>query len=277
MYYTFGYDEIIKNISKAVNYIYKDDFIYDKHAQQAYCDFLNVTSIFETKLNPDEIILVDFNNFKNLAPTFCQKKSDFFKENSQLLKDRLSNGFFNTVLKTLQTKNSELYDLIKFIIKAILINQLNSYTNGTTAETIGLASMDFKDEFTQNDFIELVMHQLAHMLLFIDNYTNTHVRSTQKEHMIETNLKYKLGGKHFPAYLAFHSFIVGVEVLAFRKEITGFDYIGNYHGTTKRIFKVCNEFKFSLLKNQNLFTHRGNIILNKAIALLSLLENQYIN
>lgn len=102
-----------------------------------------------------------------------------------------------------------------------------------------------------------------------------HMLHENKEKMIETNLKYKLGGNAFPAYLAFHSYIVGVEILGFRKHVMGFEYKGNYHGTTKHIVRVCNEFKRVLHNHSFLFTERGKFLLSEANVLLSKLDKEY--
>lgn len=275
MYYIFGLDEIIKSISKTTGYVYHKDFIYDDSSKKAYCKFINKSSVFESKITWDGTKIVDLNTLNLLTPKFYQMKKDFFSENSEILNKRLSDEFFKTTLNFLKEKEVVLYDLANFIIKIIFVTQLKSYTNGTTSETIGFSLMDFKDEYMEADFIELVIHQLIHMILFIDDYSDDHMLNHNKCKMIETNLKYKLGGNMFPAYLAFHSYIVGVEVLAFRKHIMGFDFNGNYHGTTKRIVKVCNEFKAALLNNKILFTKRGELILGRANSLLDNLQSEY--
>jgi hypothetical protein len=168
----------------------------------------------------------------------------------------------------LKNQSAELYRLSQLIIKVIIINQLIKYTNGTTNKTIGCASMNFKDHFEQQDFVELLIHQLTHMLLFIDDRCYQHIHPANKETMIETDLPYVLGGNHFPIHLAFHSYVVGVEVLCFRAHAIGLNYSSHCHGTTIRIIKTCQSFQDSLLKNEHLFLERGQSILHDASLLL---------
>lgn len=274
MYYLNGIDSIIKNIRQACGVSNTCD-LSSRELKNAYHVFLNKESAFEIPINWDSIEFTDFPGLVSIAPSFCARKKEFFALNSSLLSERLSSDFFTNGLLKLKKQNHELFNLAQFVIKIILINQLGSYTNGTTHETIGLSSMDFKDEFEEQDFVELVVHQLTHMILFIDDHCNTHMLSGNKEIMIDTTLKYKLGGNQFPAYIAFHSYIVGVEVLCFRESATGFEYNSVYHGSTERIIRVCTQFQNALINAKYLFTDKGQAILEKATKLFSEKSLQY--
>lgn len=275
MYYTNGIDEVINSIRYACEVSKPINNLSDMEFKNAYNVFLNKQSVFEVPINWDSILFTDFEALKCIAPTFCIKKRKFFASNSSLLMERLSGNFFHMALLKLKEQSEEIFDLAQFMIKMILINQLESYTNGTTHETIGLSSIDFKDNFEDQDFIELIVHQMTHMILFIDDFCHSHMLSADKERMIDTELKYKLGGTKFPAYIAFHSYIVGVEVLCFRKNATGFEYTGNYHGSTKRIIKICNEFQKSLTNEMHLFSPRGRSLFEKSEILFSKMTHQY--
>jgi hypothetical protein len=274
MYYINGIEEVKKSIQRACG-VTKPSNLIDTEFKCAYNKFLNSKSVFETPLSPDSILFTDFPGLKSIAPEFYARKKIFFAKNSEVLKERLSGNFFHQGLLRLKSQCLEIYNLVQFIVKVILINQLKSYTNGTTHETIGLSSIDFKDYFDEQDFIELVVHQMTHMILFIDDHYNPHMVENSKEVMIDTELQYKLGGNQFPAYLAFHSYIVGVEVLCFRQEATGFEYSGNYHGSTKRIIRVCNEFQKALAKEMNLFSTSGQLIFEKAAILFAKTSQEY--
>ncbi|GEM_PF-1541325 len=276
MYYIYGMEEIINSIKSTSELTMPINNLSNSSLRSAYHQFLNKNSIFDLPICVwDCIKYMDFDSFKRIAPSFCTEKEKFFATNSPLLIQRLSNGFFDEALLALKEQHREMFDLAQFVVKIILINQLASYTNGTTQDTIGLSSMDFKDNFGQQDFIELVVHQVTHMTLFIDDYSNEHMPSSNKAVMIDTELKYKLGGTQFPAYLAFHSYIVGVEVLAYRKKTTTLNFNGAYHGNTQRIIRVCKEFQKSLINRIDLFSPRGKSFIEKSVDLLSKMANQY--
>ncbi|MDP1574331.1 MAG: hypothetical protein Q8L78_05320 [Coxiellaceae bacterium] len=274
MYYLFGYKKLIELVKKAsASKLPVDDI---KLLGDDYKNYLNSVSVFENDINWDEIRLIDYPSLHVYANNHAEKIKVHIKENSEILKNRLRDGFFQEALTKLEESNFEIFNLAKLVIKMVLINNLNSYTNGTTADTIGLASMDFKDHFNQQDFIELVVHQMTHMYLFMDDKVFNHCDEEKKEIMIETyDIKFILGGTQFPLYLAYHSYIVGVEVLCFREETYGINGDGNYHGKTSRIFKICELFQKALILNTHHFSKRGLGIFEKSVNLFESKKKKY--
>jgi hypothetical protein len=269
MYYLNGIKDVIKIIQDTCNITCQTNDLSNKEFKRAYHKFLEENSIFEVPITWDSMKFTDFPGIKCIASKFHSQRVQFFSDNSEVLKNRLEGEFFNQGLKRLQNQSNEIYKLIQFLTKVVLINQLKSYTNGTTQETIGLCSLDFKDNFEQQDFIELLVHQMTHMILFMDDRNKSHMLEGCKEIAIETELKSKLGGNKFPVYIAFHSYIVGVEALCFRQQTTGFEFNGNYHGNSERMFKVCKIFQNALDKEMRLFTSRGQTIFEKSVKLFN--------
>lgn len=275
MYYSLN-EKAIKDTLGMLCDVKKPVKLNEDNMSKVYDEFLIKESVFERKIIPREMEIMNFETLFFIAPKFCNEKNEFFKKNSSLLESRIKNGFFHSALEDFRSQHKELYELSKFIIKAILVNHLQSYTNGTTERTIGLASMDFKDFFDSQDFVELCVHQLTHMLLFIDDRNHGHMKSCSKETLIETHvIKFALGGTAFPAYLMFHSYLVGVEILCFRNDTKGLLFKGNYHGETGRIIKVCQEFHNALKKNLNLFEDRAKLILENAFSIFERICFQY--
>ena len=95
------------------------------------------------------------------------------------------------------------------------------------------------------------------------------MQDNEKEKMIETKLKYVHGGNAFPAYIAFHSYLVGVEMLCFREATNMLEYNGAYHGDIERVLRVTKGFQESLLNNMDLFDLRGKAIIDTAIKTVS--------
>ena len=132
MYYTKGINEIISTFNKAFGLSPMKFDLSDISLKKAYYIFLKNKSVFEDYSFLDEVNFTDFQGLKKISPEFCQKKEIHFAVNSPLLMTRLSNGFFAKALSHLKKQNKELHQLVNFLIKIILINQLNSYTDGTT-------------------------------------------------------------------------------------------------------------------------------------------------
>ena len=230
----------------------------------AYNRFLAQTSIIESTIDWYEPRLVDFQGLEMYAPGFCAEKYRHFSSNSECLRSRLSSGYFDEAMKGLHEKSPEVAEIARFCVRLIVVNQLSEYTNGTTEDTIGVANFNFKDDYDKLDFQELLVHQLVHMLLFIDDSMTVHMPPAEKEFPLEVGLPFVLGGTAFPIYLAFHSYIVAVEMLAYRKHTGQWDVSPRYHRSTKRIIKIINAFGAALDPELKRFTPRGQHILVQA-------------
>jgi len=262
MYYLKGFDQAVQTICRVLAHNVMD--LSDDSLKLKYQQFLLANSVFSV-VPKQQMHIVNIEGVSTYAPSYYAKHQHQFSTNSKLLLDRLNHNFFGDSLKLLNSQSSNLYQLSDFLIKLIVINGLKTYTEGTTEDTLGLSVMDFKDSFTQQDFIELVVHQLTHMLVFLDHIDDSHIDPDVKDKMIKTELPSKLGGNLFPAYIAFHSFIVGIEILSFRHETTGLSFAGNYHGTSKRIFRVCQLFKKALDNHLHLFNLAGQCLFDLAV------------
>src|SRR3990167_10733192 len=150
MFYSRGRNEILHIINKMCGEHTGLD-IADSKLKHQYNAFIGKISVFESLVTWEDVRIVDINGLRKISPSYCSEYKEHFKKNSSLLNERIKNGFFQKALYTLKEQNLEIYTLANFIIKAILVNQLTTYINGTTDKTIGLASMDFKDEFTEQD------------------------------------------------------------------------------------------------------------------------------
>lgn len=238
----------------------------DQGLRMAYNDFLGKNSIIEVPIDWCEPRLVDFEQLQRYAPKFCAEKRHHFASNSEALRTRLSNDYFEVAFEGLRQKESGLAEIAGFCVRLIVINQLSEYTNGTTEDTLGVANFNFRDDFDELDFQELLVHQLVHMLLFIDDTLTPQMRPGCKKTPIETGLPFVLGGTAFPAYLAFHSYIVAVEMLLYRSATNQWDACPKYHRSTARVIRIIDAFKAALGPNASLFTDRGQYILSRAEA-----------
>tara|TARA_R110000868_G_scaffold162538_2_gene393888 strand:+ start:2538 stop:3374 length:837 start_codon:yes stop_codon:yes gene_type:complete len=275
MYYNFGINKILE-IIKIISGTEKQQFsLDDQEVLQKYNTYLEKNSVFDTPITWGDIKIIDLNELKTIALDFYTNKHKFFKENSPIVQQKIQSGSFHTALSELRLDNIKLYNLSKFIIRTILINQLREYTNGTTVETIGLANFDFKDNFNNEDFKELLVHQLTHMILFLDNANNKHVIDNCEETMLEVGLRYKLGGTMFPAYICFHSYLVAVEVLSHRRHLNNIDIATNCHGSTMRILTMSNHFGSAINNNLNLFTDYGRTIIAKGMSIISEITKEF--
>lgn len=274
MYYLYGYKFILNNTNLLLGFKESIFDLNNPELSSKYNIFLNDYSVFSSQINWKKPLIINFKQLKEFAFLYYQNNKQHFIPNSSILDERIKGSFFENAFKKLSDLNVDLYHLSQFFIKTIVVNHMCSYTNGTTEDTLGLSIMNFKDEFIQQDFIELIIHQLTHMFVFIDDRINSHMDENNRTYMIPTKFKFILGGNSFPAYLAFHSFVVAVEVLLFRYHTDMISFKGEYHGDSNRIKNIITEFSIQLKKYSSLFTESGQKILFDAIEKVNFLMDK---
>ncbi|MDC9620555.1 hypothetical protein PSI22_02635 [Xenorhabdus sp. XENO-7] len=257
MYYTLGYQSIIESINKAITPYYN------------YNNFIKKHSIF-THIPKQKNPLIT--TYEGALP-FCYyhliSLEKHFTKNPEKINKMINSNIFYEWLNRLEI-NNEIHNLVNRIIKIVIVNELYSYTNGTTENTIGLSSIDFKDNFNHQDFLELIFHQLTHMILFIDDISHTHMKKNDKLITVDVEgVKSIFDDKKFPIYTLFHSYIVGVEILIFRKEFFGEESSSIYHGKTDRIIKICQKMSISIENNISYFSNRSIYIFEKSKELIN--------
>ncbi|WP_340614766.1 hypothetical protein [Xenorhabdus thailandensis] len=261
MYYTLGYNSIVDSISKAMNSC--DLSFYD------YNEFIKRNSVFSDIPDKNTLLITSYEGGFPFCYDYLISLKNKFSNNSQKIEKMIKDNTFHKWLNTL-SKNAQIYRLVNKVIKMIVINKLSSYTNGTTQDTIGLAFIDFKDNFNYQDFLELIFHQLIHMILFIDDIANFHMENDTKLITIEVEgVKSVFHDNKFPLYTLFHSYIVGIEILMFRKNFFNDNSFSRYHGSTDRIIKLCRIFSIAIEKNMSFLETRSKYIFEKSKKLIN--------
>ncbi|MCW7762296.1 hypothetical protein [Photorhabdus luminescens] len=265
MYYIIGYENVLEFINKTIG-LRGTSFNY-------YNEFFIKYSVFDRIPDSDIPLITSYEGALPYCYDHLLTLKDKYTNNSAKINSMIVNNVFYEWFYTL-SKYDKIYELINRIIKIVIINKLSSYTNGTTQKTIGLASMDFKDEFDCQDFIELVFHQLTHMVLFIDDIANIHMNEDTKGIHVEVDgVKSVFGNNMFPIYLLFHSYIVGVEILSFRAQLFGLNSSAKYHGSTDRIVRLCKKMSSVIEENINMFSGRSREIFKESLHLLNVFEH----
>lgn len=211
-----------------------------------------------------------------IIPPYIKQRAELISKDdysSILINDELINNYF----KALEISCPKAALFCNKLIKIILLANLDSYIEGTSADGLGIAHIDFKNHYNQNDFNELIIHQITHMLLFIDDYIEPQIDDVNKPIQITTSIKHKRGGNKFPLYILFHSFCVGVEVLQYRVVFNTLASPINYHAQTIAAIKRCSECFHILNENSSLFTLKGKDILKKYGDIVERLSTEALN
>lgn len=245
----------------------------------SYDEILSKISSFNKKPHWRETVFLTKYQSSSIIADYIDKRANYFSPDN----------CYSTFLVE-QNKIAKCYKLFSMthpmaalfcnrLIRVILIAELHSYIEGTTADELGIAHIDFKEHFNQEDFNELIVHQITHTLLFIDDFIEPQIEDSKKQLSIETRATHKRGGHCFPLYILFHSLCVGMEILNYRINFQVSGACVNYHPATGIAIRRCKEGALILNEYARLFTSKGKKILNLYTEMLQKFtsENLYVD
>tara|TARA_R110000868_G_scaffold396846_2_gene669208 strand:- start:6732 stop:7610 length:879 start_codon:yes stop_codon:yes gene_type:complete len=273
VFYIFGVDYHLANIKKISGM--GDDCLCAESIISGYNRFLSMDSIFNDIVDWSSPEFVSFPESKQYSAKYYSEKHLYFDINIPEIDNMITSKYFSNAFSELKFENRAVFDMANLVIKVVIINRLKAYTNGTTEDALGLAVIDYKLQFNKIDFQELIFHQVIHMLTYLDDKINSHLPTHLKTDLVSSDLVHKAGGNQFPLYIIFHSYLVGVEVLLYRKKMNNLDFEGNYHGPSRRLIERCIKGRLMLDDHFDKFTEHGKMILGKAHDRLISVMNQY--
>jgi len=212
-----------------------------------------------------------------VIPSYIIHRDNYLSQKDDFSRHLINEKILHNYYLSLNKSYPKAVQFCNRLLKVILIAELDSYIEGTTAEGLGIAHLDFKNHYNQLDFNELIIHQITHMLLFIDDYIEPQVEASKKNLPIVTAAKHKRGGNSFPLYILFHSFCVGVEILDYRLRSETLNTPVNYHPGTSIAINRCKEGFSILHENMKLFTLNGRKLLKQYGDFLDELMNRIEN
>lgn len=198
-----------------------------------------------------------------IIPSYITHRDNHLSQEDDFSRHLINEKILHNYYLSLNKSCPKAVQFCNRLFKVILIAELDSYIEGTTAEGLGIAHLDFKNHYNQLDFNELIIHQITHMLLFIDDYIEPQVEASKKNLPIVTAAQHKRGGNSFPLYILFHSFCVGVEILDYRLRSGTLNTSVNYHPGTSIAIKRCKEGFSILYENMKFFTLNGRKLLKQ--------------
>ena len=272
MFFTQSYEENIQNMN--VMCLGLKSTKWNEDWDRGYEIFLKKLPFFSEefwslKSDSTEPLFKDYAQLKKAAPDFYENHQHHFIKNPDGIQKQLDQKLFDKKLALMAQENEKMHFLFTHLLKLITIQKQVDYKNGTSFDTLGHACLNYKDIYGFEDFLELMFHQLVHTLVYIDDQVNPHMKEEHKTHMIQTDVKNLRGGTGFEAYIGFHSYMVGIEMLQFRRDRGVVNYENHVHGHTQRIHRRCQKF-LNLMKNEGrLFTERAHHILDETQRILN--------
>lgn len=229
MYNLISFSQNIKNVFRiAAPYIQGTEIKSSSDLRKPYLDFLSVHQKEYPVNYSQNRIITDSKRAQQLSKAFSASRIN------DLHQEQMVGEFYNSeeqairvarvelALEQLHKMNFELWDLFRLCIHSILIT--GSETNqsglkahgGTSSKCIGLMWLTINHELSTQDIVEMLIHELTHTLIFIDELSHPQFRydDIAKE---ETWALSAILNRTRPMDKVIHSIVVATEVMLSRK------------------------------------------------------------
>jgi hypothetical protein len=110
----------------------------------------------------------------------------------------------------------ELRLLFELAVTSVFVARCGTAGGGTTSGAAGVLWLDPRDSWGQRDWLEFLIHELTHLLLFVDEWRYTHYASRKVIVSRDTFARSAIRGIYRPLDKVFHSIVVATEVLLAR-------------------------------------------------------------
>lgn len=226
MYHLFGLEEIIKTIY-ALSHPYIVNHIETIHALKSpYHSWLSHVNNKTIDCYDTQSLFV-INNL-SLEESFIEEyKSDSMLDDKN--QSSMIGGIFsieekerqiikiNSALNHLKIILPEHYELFNLVISHIIFRKSDSCGGGSVSSVIGLLWLNIKEQLTIYDVLELLIHELTHNLLFIDERRYGHYNydaiALQHNYAVSAILK-----ETRPLDKVIHSIVVAAEIILSRRK-----------------------------------------------------------
>lgn len=265
MYSTYGIEHSIQNIFKlSAPFMEKETISKIKDLKPAYLRFLkSIHPNYPIVLNND-LIIRSKTDQKIFQKAFSESKlNDLDQE--KMVGDHYDLNFFeanakliNYSIQQLSIINPELGELFDLCIHGILLcdslrNQDGKRAlGGTSSDCIGLIWLNIKPDMSPFDVIEILVHELTHTLIFLDELVYGHF---DYKHLAKKDFwaRSAILKKQRPMDKVLHSMIVSLEILLARKNyLENIDTRGFFHPPSEELISALNLTLKSISDHPNL-------------------------
>lgn len=258
-----GFDDVVRNVYRMSNDDAKPPATLGE-LRQAYLGFLS-SSRFEAPVNlTHDLVVTDPEKQRLLAAAFSSGAlndldqaniiGSTFDEDDLQQKGRA----VKQAVAELRSLSPALDGAFSLTIHTLMIKGTNRLANGTAAHggsssnAIGTIWLSVDDSLTQADLVELLLHELTHHLVFIDEYNRNHFNYD----LIASPENFALSairGTMRPLDKVVHSIIVAAELASARERLFQHDESQvAVHPDTETILKDTIASCESVLQLRNL-------------------------
>lgn len=284
MYFLEGINKVNKQFEELMMAADSDYQVNHANKKEAYLNFLNLIlpQSPPVKLEDDQF-LFDQTKINELIPHFTntdlltdlEAKLYFTPEDSM----KLGLERVKSALILLNNINPELHNLFNDVIHTLFYNRSYNSGGGSVSTLVGVIWCCNRQNWSDWDTLEFLVHELTHNLVFLDEYYHVHYNSLEdvvkKENYAQSAILYRKR----PLDKVFHSIIVDYEVLKLREQ-HGEPLDPKAHPPSKVLKKQilsAVEDTFTLLAKKDLASPRVHELLNKINKNLDNYHNNHFN
>jgi hypothetical protein len=169
-------------------------------------------------------------------------------------------------IKNLGEKYPPFEWLFNLVLDSIIYSSSNIAVGGTASSLVGALWINPRENWTDNDVYEFLIHELGHTLLFLNEWRFGLFTSEERLSEKETYAMSAIRSQLRPMDKAFHSAIVATEVLLLREYVIGHEGEHHVHPDTKNLIPmVQNSIQSirSVHKRENILTENAISILDR--------------
>lgn len=163
---------------------------------------------------------------------------------------------FEEAMEYLKMKAPQIRFLCDLVFNYYFFASSSKAVGGSTSGGLGILWLNPRPDWQLQDFLEIVMHELTHQLLFIDERRYRHYRDYPAMLNKENYAYSTILNKARPLDKVVHSYFVGSNVLKFRAELFGEDSLPKVHPASHKISMSLGKTLQSLTSQEKLMTER---------------------
>ncbi|MDE9459688.1 aKG-HExxH-type peptide beta-hydroxylase [Xenorhabdus bovienii] len=206
------------------------------------------------------------------------------RNQSSLIEDSLKGDireqhekFLLSAIEELKLKMPQIYTVFQLTIDSLFLRNSKDSGGGSTSNAVGVIWINSRKHWNIQDLTELLVHELTHNLVFIDELRYLHFRDYRLLQDESNFTKSAILHMKRPIDKVFHSIIVAVEILLARRNYLGEPEKSHVHPPSDKMLIQAIEALNSLTDLPNykeLLTERGQIIMQNCRNYLELISGK---
>ncbi|WP_437296197.1 aKG-HExxH-type peptide beta-hydroxylase [Sorangium sp. So ce426] len=164
----------------------------------------------------------------------------------------------------MKSHHPELSALFELVIHSIFLRKSSGAGGGSTSNAVGVIWVNCRDDWSRQDFEELLIHELTHNLVFLDELRHLHFADYKLIAQPQNYARSAILATQRPLDKVFHSIIVAVELIHARRNFLGEPSSPKVHPPTERMVECTLAALDSIYASPNvtaLLTKRGHYLM----------------